>query len=218
MHEIVDNYVDKWETVRFGGLKCAKTRVLCRTWRIGAYAIIHGEVGMFAILRIHKKRLVTGILLVAMIVTAVILGGVPVDTGEAGAITVAIDAGHGGYDGGVTGLTRHIKESDVNLSIAHYLDAYLSGKGYKTVLTRSSDRAPVETGSLKRRDMDMRLTTIKNANADIAISIHCNFYPSKYRRGIQVFYSIPLTTNDKMENANGSRVMNLNFQLGCLIK
>ena len=100
-----------------------------------------------------------------------------------------IDPGHGGYDGGVTGLTQHVRECDVNLSVAQYLAAYLRQKGYRVVMTRLDDRAPVEAGSLKRRDMDLRLNTINQSKAVLAVSIHCNFYPSAYRRGIQVFYN-----------------------------
>jgi N-acetylmuramoyl-L-alanine amidase len=143
---------------------------------------------MFAVYRISKYRLIALSAALMLTLSLCLVALIPQSTGQAQAVTIAIDAGHGGYDGGVTGLTTHIKESDVNLSIALYLAAYLKAKGYRVVLTRDKDRSPVETGSLKRQDMDMRLATIESANADIAVSLHCNFYPSVYRRGIQVFY------------------------------
>ena len=188
MHENVDKYVDKWETVRFGGLKCAKTRFFCLIWAYAAYAIFDREVRMFTVFNVKKYKLtaIIAVLMTSVAIASAIL--LPASSGQAQPIVVAIDAGHGGYDGGVTGLERGIKESDVNLSVATYLNAYLQGAGYKTVMTRTSDRAPVETGSLKRRDMDMRLAAIRGGGADIVVSIHCNFYPSAYRRGIQVFY------------------------------
>lgn len=143
---------------------------------------------MFAVVRIGKRKWIAIVMLAVVCATAVLACCFPRYKGEAQAVTVAIDPGHGGYDGGVTGLELHLRESDVNLSVAKYLATYLRGKGYRVVMTRSSDRSPVETGSVKRRDMDMRLSTIAAAKADVAVSIHCNFYPSKYRRGIQVFY------------------------------
>ena len=143
---------------------------------------------MFAVVRIGKRKWIAIVMLAVVCATAVLACCFPRYKGEAQAVTVAIDPGHGGYDGGVTGLELHLRESDVNLSVSKYLATYLRGKGYRVVMTRSSDRSPVETGSVKRRDMDMRLSTIAAAKADVAVSIHCNFYPSKYRRGIQVFY------------------------------
>ncbi|MBQ4443453.1 MAG: N-acetylmuramoyl-L-alanine amidase [Clostridia bacterium] len=143
---------------------------------------------MFSVFNLSKYKLTAAVaaILVCLLTALVFLS--PNFTGQAQAVVVAIDAGHGGYDGGVTGLRLHLKESDVNLSVAKYLEAYLRGAGYKTVMTRRTDRAPVEAGSLKRRDMDMRLNAIEGAKADLAVSVHCNFYPSEYRRGIQVFY------------------------------
>ena len=35
--------------------------------------------------------------------------------------TVCIDAGHGGVDGGVTGVNTGVKESDLNLSVSRLL-------------------------------------------------------------------------------------------------
>lgn len=153
---------------------------------------------MFAVFRLHKKQLVALALLAVLAAGGILAFCLPAGDAQAHPLTVAVDAGHGGYDGGVTGLTTGVRESDVNLSIALYLAAYLRNKGYRVVLTRDKDASPVEAGSLKRRDMDMRLNTIRGAAADIAVSIHCNFYPSRYRRGIQVFYDkqadLPLAT------------------------
>ena len=143
---------------------------------------------MFAVIRLNRRKWMALGVLAVLSVTMAMAFCFPRYDGEAESVTVAIDPGHGGYDGGVTGLRLRLKESDVNLSVAKYLATYLKNNGYKVVLTRSGDRSPVEAGSMKRRDMDLRLAAIEGAKADIAVSIHCNFYPSKYRRGIQVFY------------------------------
>ena len=52
--------------------------------------------------------------------------------------TIIIDAGHGGADGGVVGVTTSVKESDVNLSIARSLKHFLKTKGYDVVMTRTT--------------------------------------------------------------------------------
>jgi len=144
---------------------------------------------MFAVFHFYKKRVAAAIMVLVLAAGAIILFNLPQSNAAATPITIAIDPGHGGYDGGVSGLQTGAKESDINLSIALYARAYLQNVGYKVVLTRDRDRAPVEAGSVKRRDMYMRLAVINGAAADLAVSIHCNFYPSRYRRGIQVFYN-----------------------------
>ena len=144
---------------------------------------------MFAVVRFRPSRIVLSALLVLVATGVVVLCAVRPASASASPITVVLDAGHGGYDGGVKGLDTGAKESDINLSIVLYTRAYLVENGYRVVLTRDRDRALVEAGSMKRRDMDMRLAVIRGANAHLAVSIHCNFYPSAYRRGIQVFYN-----------------------------
>jgi N-acetylmuramoyl-L-alanine amidase len=77
---------------------------------------------------------------------------------------VVIDAGHGGYDIGASGLNGAL-EKDINLAIALKLSDYLKNAGYNILLTRSDDTFV----SLKDRS-----AAANNANADIFISIHCN--------------------------------------------
>lgn len=97
---------------------------------------------------------------------------------------VAIDPGHGGYDGGVVGVSGS-KESELNLKIALELGEILTAKGVKVVYTRTED---VALGDTKREDMAQRARIIKEARPDCVISVHLNSYPDKNRRGIQVFY------------------------------
>ncbi|MDP4095095.1 MAG: N-acetylmuramoyl-L-alanine amidase [Bacillota bacterium] len=77
---------------------------------------------------------------------------------------VVIDPGHGGYDPGALG-TDGTYEKDINLAIALKLSDYLTGKGYRVLLTRSDDTfVPL----IDRSNM------ANNAKADIFVSIHCN--------------------------------------------
>lgn len=106
-------------------------------------------------------------------------------------MTVVIDAGHGGIDGGVTGKTTGIKESDVNLAIAFALKDELSDMGFRVVLTRKTEAGLYDTTAkgFKKRDMEKRKQIIEDANPSMVISLHQNFYPSKTTRGAQVFYA-----------------------------
>lgn len=128
--------------------------------------------------------------LTAVVLTVVCgLGVFAVSHTVAGSVTplgavVAIDPGHGGYDGGVVGVSGS-KESELNLKIALELGETLTAKGVKVVYTRTED---VALGDTKREDMAKRAGIIKEARPDCVISIHLNSYPDKTRRGVQVFY------------------------------
>lgn len=111
---------------------------------------------------------------------------------EVGSVTVVIDAGHGGADGGMVGGTTGTKESDINLSIAKYLAGYFTAGGYNVVLTRD-DGGAVGGGIKysKRDDMSARKKIIQDASPDLVISVHCNSYPVSSVRGAQAFFASP---------------------------
>ena len=107
-----------------------------------------------------------------------------------GTVTVCIDAGHGGIDGGVEGVTSHVKESDLNLDIAKKLEKNLSASGINVVMTRKGlgGLYGLATKGFKKRDMQKRKEIINSCGASLLISIHLNKCPYPYRRGAQVFY------------------------------
>lgn len=106
--------------------------------------------------------------------------------------TVVIDAGHGGIDGGVSGITTGVKESELNLDIARKLKEKFDKSGAKTVMTRKTEAGlyGIYSKGFKRRDMLKRKQITLNAKADAFVSIHLNYYSSPSRRGAQVFYKI----------------------------
>ena len=145
----------------------------------------------------HRKRLlVLALCLVAAVALPLAAWGAR--GAMASPLCIGIDPGHGGYDAGVKGLQTGVRECDINLSIATYLGVYLRGAGYRVVYTRTTDRSPVEslptatdsiaTGARKLRDMRLRLSAWQSGDVALGVSLHCNFYPSHYRRGLQVFY------------------------------
>ena len=106
-------------------------------------------------------------------------------------VKIVLDAGHGGIDGGVSGITTGTKESDLNLSVVKKVEGYLKDAGIPVVLTRSSDAGlyGVASSSLKRRDMEKRRDIIMNAKPTLVLSVHMNYYSNSSRRGGQVFYN-----------------------------
>ena len=105
-------------------------------------------------------------------------------------LTIVIDAGHGGIDGGSTGTNTGITENELNLIYANKLEKLLKSVGVKVVKTRNSLDGLYNTGSknFKKEDMQKRKEIIQQANAQAVISIHMNKFSLKSEKGSQVFY------------------------------
>ena len=95
---------------------------------------------------------------------------------------IILDAGHGGSDGGTRadGKNREVVEKDINLVVVQHMQAILEELGAEVVLTRESD----ETLSLDER------VRIANSNeADLFVSIHCNYYEDDASiSGLECYY------------------------------
>jgi N-acetylmuramoyl-L-alanine amidase len=112
--------------------------------------------------------------------------------------TVAIDAGHGGFDGGAVGPNQ-LQEKDINLAVALYLRQHLESVGINVVLLRDSD---IDfTGGVSkyknRTDISKRVHLINDSNADLYVSIHMNAIPDSRWSGAQTFY-YPNNVNNKI--------------------
>lgn len=115
---------------------------------------------------------------------------------------IALDAGHGGPDGGASSEAGTV-EKDVNLSIAQYLRDYLQQAGALVVMTRETDRdlADTDTKGLSKRktqDLMQRVQFVSAKKADILLSIHLNSFPSARWNGAQTFYSGSHPDNSKL--------------------
>lgn len=104
-------------------------------------------------------------------------------------VTIAIDAGHGGFDPGKVGVNQAI-EKDINLCIALKLKEILEKDGFEIVMTRETDQAinNGEAKTTKRTDMINRVALINASGANAAISIHQNSFTEESSHGAQVFY------------------------------
>jgi len=127
---------------------------------------------------------------------------------------IVVDAGHGGIDGGCSGVKTNNKESDINLDIAKELGKKLSDYGFRVVYTRETSDGLYGTteSGFKRRDMMKRKEITLSAKADLLISVHMNKFPNSTRRGAQVYYQkgdeISKTFAEKLQNT-----LNLNINL-----
>jgi N-acetylmuramoyl-L-alanine amidase len=105
-------------------------------------------------------------------------------------VSIVLDAGHGGVDGGVSGKNTGVKESDLNLSITLKLKEVLEDAGFDVTLTRKTEAGlyGAATKGFKKRDMQKRKEIIEKTSPAFVVSVHQNFYPSGTTRGGQVFY------------------------------
>lgn len=116
--------------------------------------------------------------------------------------TIALDAGHGGPDGGAESKDGVI-EKDINLAITLRLRDYLQQAGAVVVLTRETDTDLAESGTKgysrrKTQDLHNRADLIQDNNADMFLSIHLNSIPSEKWRGAQTFYYLNNPANPNL--------------------
>lgn len=111
--------------------------------------------------------------------------------GPLSGMTVAVDAGHGGYDGGAIGRVSGVPEKGLNLDVAQRVQRLLGDMGADVVMTRSGDYALCDDNPpirKKLQDMQRRAEIIAINDADVVLSIHMNEYAGRSESGPQVFY------------------------------
>ena len=113
------------------------------------------------------------------------------DAGPLAEMTIAVDPGHGGYDGGAVGRVSGTPEKGLNLDVALRLARLLEAKGATVVMTRTDDRALCDEDPpirKKLQDMQRRAALIQAGGADMVLSIHMNEYAGRSESGPQVFF------------------------------
>ncbi len=100
-------------------------------------------------------------------------------------VTVLVDAGHGGTDGGAVARNSGTLEKELNLKVALALREELEKSGARVIMTRDTD---MEYSRSKRADLTARLDLARKGGADLLVSIHMNEYRSRSESGPQVFY------------------------------
>ena len=140
-------------------------------------------------------------LLIAVSIAIVVFTGLLLYTGQAtdaaagkAAVTVVIDPGHGGVDGGAE-ADDGTPEKNINLNIALKLKQLAENDGWNVIMTREKDTGLYSEQnstirSKKTEDLKKRKEIFDSSAADAAVSIHLNSYTAdRSVRGAQVFYA-----------------------------
>ena len=104
-------------------------------------------------------------------------------------LTIVLDAGHGGIDGGSVGKNGTV-EAELNLVYVNKLEKLFKSANINVVKTRKSPDGlyTSKNGNFKKEDMQKRKQIIENADAQAVVSIHMNKFSLNSERGCQVFY------------------------------
>jgi N-acetylmuramoyl-L-alanine amidase len=92
------------------------------------------------------------------------------------ALTLVIDAGHGGADAGAVG--NNVNESELALAYANEIAVLAKEAGYQVILTRNSDSAII---------LKNRVAIANDSKANAFISVHFNSSTNKENNGIDAF-------------------------------
>lgn len=104
---------------------------------------------------------------------------------------IALDAGHGGYDGGAVGRQTGVQEKELNLDVTLRLRTALEAHGAQVILTRDDDYALCDENPpirKKLQDMQRRAALVESGQAELLLSIHMNEYSNRRQAGPQVFF------------------------------
>ena len=132
------------------------------------------------------------VLLLLLFSTRTVFAGT-VETAAEPPPTVIRDAGHGGPDGGATGVNG-AHEKDLNLAMVLLIADLLRGEGVEVILTRTDDSLPITeeqdgSGHRKRWDVTNRIAFTKLYPDALFVSIHMNLFPVEKYSGLQVWYA-----------------------------
>lgn len=128
-------------------------------------------------------------------------------------ITVIIDAGHGGADGGAVGYDG-TAEALINLSVSKDIVEILNSFGIKTVMTRTDENSihsenAVSLREQKVSDIHNRMKIMNETDNCIFVSIHQNSFENSTLWGTQVFYSPNTTSSPELADCIQSSVVKL---------
>lgn len=120
-------------------------------------------------------------------------------------LTIVIDAGHGGIDPGAVGANGAL-EKEITLRIAQELEELLKRAAVYVVMVRHGDYDLADSSELnllnrKRQDLDRRVAIAQEAEADLYLSIHANYFPSPIWSGAQTFYTEGCLESERLAKA-----------------
>ena len=110
-----------------------------------------------------------------------------------GRITLILDAGHGGEDGGAVSITG-VPESQINLAVVLKTRDILAFYGVSPLVLREEDISLHDDSAVSLRekkvsDLKNRVAAIEEQRGATLLSIHQNTYPNGRYHGAQAFYA-----------------------------
>ena len=122
---------------------------------------------------------------------------------------ILVDAGHGGSDPGMIGVSG-LEEKGINLSISLLLRDALEKSGYSVIMTREEDKGLYDSSAAnkKAQDMQRRIAMIREYAPVLSVSIHQNSYQDEGVHGPQVFYYESSVEGKKLAEAVQSSLNN----------
>ena len=148
-----------------------------------------------------KNKILIIVISIFFALTMLYSGIVAYSVSKSNGITIVLDAGHGGRDGGSVGANGTI-EKKINLEYVMALKDKLVENGFKVVLTRQNDDGLYSNidKNKKQSDMKARFRIIENANPNLVISIHMNSFGSSNAKGAICYYRKGDTAGEKCSN------------------
>lgn len=131
---------------------------------------------------LNKVRTLAAALLITL--GAALFSTETVQTAADGKLTIVVDPGHGGADGGAVSADG-IQEAGLNLTVAVLLKAELEELGFEAILTREDENALAVT---KKADMAARRSIMNQNGVDGVVSIHMNKFTDCSVHGPMAFY------------------------------
>lgn len=128
-------------------------------------------------------------------------------------VTLVIDPGHGGEDGGATSCSGAL-ESQINLEISLRLKDLLHLMGYQTKMIRTTDTSVYTQGTTisekKISDLKHRVTLVNETENPVLISIHQNQFSDSRYSGAQVFYAPSSGSKELAQSVQAQLIADLN--------
>jgi len=161
------------------------------------------SIGVLSVIVLIRKRMIAGIMLwicifgsfATIVCNQYLVNGTTVvfAANDDVPVTVVLDSGHGGEDGGAVSPDG-VEESHINLAIALKVNDLLRFTGQRTLMTRTEDVSiHTEGTSIRARkasDIRNRVALVDSVENAILLSIHQNSLPSsKVTHGAQVFWN-----------------------------
>ena len=114
-------------------------------------------------------------------------------------ITIILDAGHGGKDGGASSK-EGLVERDLVFKITQMVEENLRLQGFNVIMTRPDERdlASEHAKNRKKEDLARRVDILNGTENAIAISIHANAIGNTRWSGAQVFYDAKSLENKEL--------------------